>query len=86
MNNKINKYIEKKIIKYVITTVDGRYLKKIPSQNEYYFVDDIEIATKAMDRSTINQILRYYYLDTNSDIELLTIPVEITYELINETS
>lgn len=85
MENKENTYIEKQTTKYVIATMDGKYLKKTPAKKEYYFVDDIELATKAMTKKMINTILDYYYMDTGLNIELVIIPVNITYELVDET-
>lgn len=85
MNKENNTYIEKKITKYVIATIDGKYLKKTPAKKEYYFVDDIEVATKAMTRKMIKTILDYYYMDTGLNIELVIVPVNITYELVDET-
>ena len=85
MAKKENKYIEKQITKYVIATIDGKYLKKTPAKKEYYFVEDIELATKAMTRKMISTILDYYYMDTGLNIELVIVPVNITYELIDET-
>lgn len=85
MENKSNTYVEKKITKYVIATIDGKYLKKTPTKKEYCFVDDIEMATKAMTRKMGNMILGYYYLDTGIKIDLIVVPVNITYELIDET-
>ena len=86
MENKTKKYLEKKIRKYVIATIDGKYLKKTIEKNEYCFVEDIEMATKAITYKTINDILRYYYYDTGTDIDLVILPIEITYELIDETN
>ena len=85
MERENNTYVEKKITKYVIATIDGKYLKKTPAKKEYYFVDDIELATKAMTKKMINTILDYYYMDTGLNIELVVVPVNITYELIDET-
>lgn len=80
----MKKYLEKKIRKYVIATLDNPtlYLKKIPAKKEYYFVEDIEIATKTLKKSLMDQILKYYYLDTGLNIELVVIPVDITYEIV----
>lgn len=80
----MKKYLEKKIRKYVIATLDNPtlYLKKIPAKNEYYFVEDIEIATKTLKKSLMDQILKYYYLDTGLNIELVVIPIDITYEIV----
>ena len=78
-------FVEKKITKYVIATIDGKYLKKTPSKTEYCFVEDIELATKAMSKKMMKTILDYFYMDTGLNIELVILPVNITYELIDET-
>jgi hypothetical protein len=82
----MKKYLEKKIKKYVIATLDNPtlYLKKIPGKIEYYFVEDIEVSTKALSLSAMKQVLKYYYLDTGLDTELVIVPIEITYEIIDE--
>ena len=85
MKKENNTFVEKKITKYVIATIDGKYLKKTPAKKEYYFVDDIELATKAMTKKMINTILDYYYMDMGLNTELVIVPVTITYELIDET-
>lgn len=83
----MKRYLEKKIKKYVIATLDNPtlYLKKIPAKKEYYFVEDIEIATKTMSKKLAESILQYYYLDTGLDTEMVVIPVDITYEIIDDT-
>lgn len=86
MGNNLNTYTEKEMIKYVIATMDGKYLKKIPSKKEYYFVDDIEIATKTTSKKMMKQVLEYYYQDTGMNVDMVIIPVKITYELVNETN
>ncbi len=82
----MNRYTEKIIKKYVIATLDipTLYLRKTPTKNEYCFTDNIEIATKANSRKVTEQILRYYYQDTGLDIELVIVPIEITYEIVEE--
>lgn len=82
----MKKHLEKKIRKYVIATLDSPtlYLKKVPGENKYFFVNDVEMATKGMTRLMTNQIMDYYYLDTGENIPLVVIPVEITYEIIEE--
>lgn len=84
----MDKYMEKKIRKYVIATFGSPtlYLKKTPSKKEYMFSEDIELATKSMSQNIAEQIKSYYYVDTGSNIELVVLPVEITYELIDETN
>ena len=83
---KMKRYLEKKIRKYVIATLDTPtlYLKKTPAKSEYCFVEDIEVATKTMRKNVMDEILKYYYLDTGLDTELVVVPIEITYEIIDE--
>ena len=83
----MQKYLEKKKRKYVIATLDNPtlYLKKIPAKKEYYFVEDIEVGTKAMSKKLAESILQYYYYDTGLDTELVIVPIEITYEIIDDT-
>lgn len=80
-------YLEKKVRKYVIATLDNPtlYLKKIPAKKEYYFVEDIEVATKTMSKKLAESILQYYYLDTGLDTEMVVVPIDITYEIIDDT-
>ena len=85
MNN--NKIIEKQIKKYVIATINGKYLRRDVMKNDYSFVEDIEIASKAINYETAQDVLKYFYHDTGlNSVKLVIIPVEITYELINETN
>ena len=83
----MNRYLEKKIIKYVAATLDNPtlYLKKTPAKSEYCFVEDIEMATKTLSKKLMDQVVSYYYLDTKMDIELVAVPIEITYEIIDYT-
>lgn len=80
----MKKYLEKKINKYVIATLNNPtlYLKKIPTKKEYYFVEDIESATKTVNEKLANLVLSYYYSDTGLNTELVVVPIEITYEII----
>lgn len=84
----MERYLEKKIRKYVIATLGypTLYLKKIPGKEEYMFSEDIEYATKTMNVGLAEQIKNYYYQDIGCDVELVIVPVEITYELIDETN
>ena len=83
----MNRYLEKKIIKYVAATFDNPtlYLKKTPAKSEYCFVEDIEMATKTLNKKLMDQIISYYYSDTRMDITLIAVPIEITYEVIDDT-
>lgn len=83
----MNRYLEKKIRKYVIATMDipTMYLYKTVGKEEYCFVDDIEAATKTRGKSSAEFILRNFYLDTKLiDKELVIVPIEITYDIIED--
>ena len=82
----MNRYLEKKTRKYVIATLDNPtlYLKKTPAKPEYCFVEDIELATKTLNKRLMEQIIFYYYSDTKLDTTLVAVPIEITYEIIEE--
>lgn len=82
----MKRYLEKKIIKYVIATLGNPtlYLKKKWGSPEYSFVEDIEIATKGVKKSVMEEVLKYYYIETGLDTELVIVPIEITYEIIDE--
>lgn len=78
--------IDKKIKKYVVANADtGEYLNVELRNKKYYFVDDIERATKAADYDVAEIIMNRYYSD-NKDVEhnMVIIPVLITYELLEE--
>ena len=82
----MRKFLEKTTRKYVIATLDNPtlYLKKTPTKNEYCFVDNIEIATKTNSKALMKKILKYYYQDSGLNIELVVVPIDITYEIIEE--
>ena len=82
----MKKYLEKEEKKYVIATMDNPtlYLKKTPAKPEYIFTPDISIATKAVSYKVAEQIRKYYYCDTDVALDLVIVPVSITYELIEE--
>ena len=65
----MNRYLEKKIIKYVAATLDNPtlYLKKTPAKSEYCFVEDIEMATKSLNKKLMNQIISYNA--TNNEVK-----------------
>ena len=83
----MNRFKEKEEKKYVIATLDNPtfYLKKTPAKPEYVFTEDISIATKAVSYKVAEQIKKYYYCDTGIAVDLVIVPVMITYEIIDET-
>lgn len=82
----MEKYMEKKIRKYVISTLSSPtlYLRKTIGKNEYFFTEDIEGALKTMTSTIAEEVLQDYYRNTGLNTELVIVPVEITYELIEE--
>ena len=52
---------------------------------EYCFVEDIEMASKTLNKRLMEQIISYYSSDTRLDTPLVAVPVEITYEIIDDT-
>lgn len=86
MNYNIKKVLEKEIKKYTIVTLNNptTYLKSL-HMGKYCFVDDIEQSTKFISKRTAEKMIDYFYSDTGLiDIELLVVPIKISYELINE--
>ena len=81
----MEKYLEKRIRKYVIASPDyGSYLQKISLGTQYSFTNNIDVATKIKNRYDANFIIRCYHNDTGDNLDLVVIPVDVTYELINE--
>lgn len=81
------KYLEKRVKRYVMAAVDnGQYLVIIPGRNQYMFTKDIIKATKCQSSFDAKCVIRDYHHDTgDTELDLIVIPLEITYELINET-
>lgn len=80
------KYLEKRVKRYVMASVDtGQYLVVIPVKNQYIFTNNIIQATKCRNAFDAKIVIRDYHHDTGDDFDLVVIPLEITYELINET-
>lgn len=80
-----NKFIEQKVRKYVIATLTSPtyYLSKNMLSGKYSFVS-ISGATKYNTFKMARNMLSYYYSDTRDNIELVVVPVDITYELVYE--
>lgn len=83
----MDKYFIKTERKYVIATLGEPtfYLHKSVGKIAYSFYDNIASATKANSEIIANQILGYYQHDTSSTEPLVVLPVDITYELVDET-
>lgn len=79
----MNRYLEKEIKKYVIADLSQptNYLKSM-RDGEYYFIDNIVVATKFVNRYTAQEICNECIRNTN--IDLVVVPVLITYEIVEE--
>ena len=80
----MNRFLEKKIRRYVIATLSSSFLSR-NSMNKTYFFADIDKAIKFNNKNIANTYINYYRHDTGDlELELVVIPVDISYELIQE--
>ena len=83
----MQRFLEKKVRKYVIATLDRptQYLVVPPAPQKYYFVEDIERASKTLTRKLANEVHQLYYNDSGlNQIHTVVVPIEETYEIIME--
>jgi len=81
------KHLEKKCRKYVIATLSSptMYLHKTLGEAKYTFIKDIEGATKTEKLKAAKWVQRNYYHDTHDyDMQTIILPLDVTYELIEE--
>ena len=79
----MNKYKEKEVKKYVIADLSQptNYLHSL-REGKYNFIDNILVATKFVSKSTAQEICNECIRNIN--IDLVVIPIVITYEIIEE--
>ena len=79
----MNRYKEKEIKKYVIADLSQptNYLKSM-KDGRYSFIDNVVIATKFVNRYTAQEICNECI--RNIKIDLVVVPVLITYEIVEE--
>ena len=79
----MKRYKEKELKKYVIADLSKKtnYLFSNGNGN-YKFIDNIVVATKFLNRNIALQICNECIL--NCDIDLVVVPIAITYEIIEE--
>lgn len=83
---KPKKHLEKRVRVYIVADPDsGQYLYKKPGYDQYHFFKDVSKSTKSEDRSMAHFLIECYHEDTRDNMDLVVIPLEITYELINES-
>ena len=79
----MNKYKEKEIKKYVIADLSQptKYLKSM-KDGKYWVIENIVVATKFVNIYTAQEICNECIRNTN--IDLVVVPVLITYEIVEE--
>ena len=81
----MNNYLESALCRYVIATLDNPTTYLIFKDENITFTKQISRATKTAGRNTANAIKNEFYAYTGrTDIELVVLPVKISYEIIKE--
>ena len=81
----MNNYLESTLDRYVIATLDTPTNYLIFKDENITFTRQISRATKTVGRVTANTIKNEFYAYTGrTDIELVVLPVRISYELLKE--
>lgn len=85
--DKENNYCVLKEVKFVIATLSSptMYLYKKPGEYKYKFFKSVNKALFTTDRNIAQMLLNEYQQVTGDDIELVVIPVVISYNLIDES-
>lgn len=80
--------IEKQYKRYVIASIDAAgktvYLRSMHN-HQWAIVADIEAASKTCSREIAEVVLDGYMQDIGGEYEFVTIPVIMTWELVNES-
>ena len=81
----MNNYLESTLERYVIATLNNPTDYLIFKDESITFTKQISRATKTAGRNTANTIKNEFYAYTGrTDIDLVVLPVRITYEIIKE--
>ena len=81
----MNNYLESTLGRYVIATLSNPTTYLIFKDENITFTRQISRATKTAGRNTANAIKNEFYAYTGrTDIDLVVLPIRITYEIINE--
>lgn len=81
----MNDYLEGTLERYVIATLDNPTTYLIFKDENITFTRQISRATKTAGRNTANAIKNEFYAYTGrTDIELVVLPIKITYEIVRE--
>ena len=83
----MNNYLESTLERYVIATLDNPTTYLIFKDENITFTRQISRATKTAGRNTANAIKNEFYAYTGrTDIELVVLPVRVSYEIIKEAN
>ena len=83
----MNNYLEGVIERYVIATLDNPTTYLIFKDDNITFTKQMYRATKTVGRATANTIKNEFYAYTGrNDIELVVLPIRISYEIVKENS
>lgn len=78
-------YLESTLDRYVIATLDNPTTYLIFKDENITFTKQISRATKTAGKTTANTIKNEFYAYTGrNDIELVVLPIRISYEIIKE--
>ena len=81
----MDNYLESTLERYVIATLDTPTDYLVFKDGNITFTKQISRATKTAGRSTAKIIKNEFYSYTGrTDIELVVLPIRISYEIINE--
>lgn len=81
----MNNHLESIIDRYVIATLDNPTTYLVFKDENITFTKQISRATKTVGRATANTIKNEFYAYTGrTDIELVVLPIRISYEIIRE--
>lgn len=80
-----SKFLEKVLNRYVIVSPDTCCYLVSHINDNYWFTDNITQATKFTDKLDADWMIRMFHSEVNDQVDLAIVPIEITYELINQT-
>ena len=83
----MDNYLESILDRYVIATLDNPTTYLIFKDENITFTRQISRATKTAGKTTANTIKNEFYAYTGrTDIELVVLPIKISYEIVKEES
>ena len=81
----MNDYLESTLFRYVIATLGSPTTYLVFKDENITFTKQISRATKTAGKATANSIKNEFYAYTGrTDIDLVVLPIRISYEIIKE--